>query len=275
MQKLEIKIKNKNWVIDELKRLIKEWESWQNEVAKIEDHPYDKSKEDEVFADGSANMEKHSILQMKTITFLDNNIEGRWFLKGRDDSGCDRTDLRLKIRVEHRLQQLREIEASLEYVGTAIQKPNSEPPTPTELEGKPVSWWLQQISPGQLWGLLTIFLSFLIVSFNVGAWVAGLNLPYLRKLPWFPATITSPSKVNTISNPDRGPPLNRCVVGSIVLSDTIEKGVEEGICHQDRPTGNHRVEPETDKAGAKNVLFWYVYGEDRKKLLATCMCYNK
>ena len=115
MEKLEITNPRKGWVIEELKKLIDEWENWQVTVSKIQDHPYNKQTQTEVFADGEENMEHHSILQMKTITFLDNNISGHWFINRRDGSGCDRTDLRLHIRVKHRLSDLREIEASLQY----------------------------------------------------------------------------------------------------------------------------------------------------------------
>ncbi|MBM7038217.1 hypothetical protein [Vibrio ulleungensis] len=115
MQKLEIRNPRKDWVISELSSLISEWEEWKEEVAQIEDYPYDHNVQSSVFADGEENMVKHSIMQMKTITFLDNNISGHWFINGRDRECCDRTDLRLNIRVKHRLQDLHEIAASLSY----------------------------------------------------------------------------------------------------------------------------------------------------------------
>lgn len=105
----------KEWVINELNALIVQWESWQQEVARIQDHSYNPNTQSDVFLDGEENMGKHSILQMKTITFLDNNTDAHWFIHGRKDRGCDRTDLRLNIRVKHRLQELREIQASLQY----------------------------------------------------------------------------------------------------------------------------------------------------------------
>ncbi len=40
---------------------------------------------------------------------------GHGFVKGFDGQGCDRTDLRLRHRVKHRLQNLRVLKASLEY----------------------------------------------------------------------------------------------------------------------------------------------------------------
>ncbi|MCK4829381.1 hypothetical protein KA005_77370 [bacterium] len=115
IEKLEIINPNKNWVISELNSLILEWEVWQNAVAEIQDRTYDKNMQTEVFADGEENMDKHEILQAKTLTFLNNNIKGHGFIIGFDGKGCDGTDLRLKIRVKHRLQQLRILQESLKY----------------------------------------------------------------------------------------------------------------------------------------------------------------
>jgi hypothetical protein len=60
-------------------------------------------------------MQKHEVLQAKTLTFLNNNIKGHGFIKGFDGVRCDRYDIRLKHRVKHRLQNLRVLIASLEY----------------------------------------------------------------------------------------------------------------------------------------------------------------
>jgi len=115
MENLTITNPRKGWVISELEKLIKEWEAWRESVSRIKDFPYNAQTHSEVYADGEENMEKHSILQMKTITFLDNNTSGHWFIKGRNINNCDRTDLRLSIRIKHRLRDLREIHASLQY----------------------------------------------------------------------------------------------------------------------------------------------------------------
>jgi len=115
MDKLKVINPRKQWVKDEINRLIREWEDWQKHVSSITDHSYDDQTQLDVFADGVENMERHSILQMKTVTFLESNIEGHWFINGRDGNSCDRSDLRLSYRVAHRLRELREIEASLEY----------------------------------------------------------------------------------------------------------------------------------------------------------------
>lgn len=99
IEKLEILNPNKNWVIKELNSIISEWENWQKLVEVIQDHPYDQNTHTEVFADGEENMERHDILQAKTLTFLNNNIKVHGFILGFDGNECDRTDLRLKIRV--------------------------------------------------------------------------------------------------------------------------------------------------------------------------------
>lgn len=112
---LAIKNPNKGRVVKELTILIDEWVAWQKEVGQIQDHAYDPNTQLEVFADGEENMEKHEILQAKTLTFLNNNIEGHGFIKGFDGRSCDRTDFRLKHRVKHRLKQLKILEACLKY----------------------------------------------------------------------------------------------------------------------------------------------------------------
>ena len=106
---------NRGWVVKELNTLIDEWEAWQREVAHIEDHPYDPKTRTDVFADGEENMQKHEILQAKTLTFLNNNISGHGFIKGFDGTTCDATDLRLIHRVKHRLHELKILRASLQY----------------------------------------------------------------------------------------------------------------------------------------------------------------
>jgi len=115
VQKLEIINTNKDWVVKELSKLIAEWEVWQISVGKIKDHPYDKNRDTEIFADGEENMEKHDILQSKTLTFLNNNIVGHGFIVGFSGECIDRTDLRLNIRVKHRLKELRILRESLQY----------------------------------------------------------------------------------------------------------------------------------------------------------------
>ena len=107
---------NRRWVIKELDKLLTEWETWSSEVDQIVDQPYDHNTQLEVFADGEIMMQKHEILQSKTATFLDNNISGHGFIAGFDGSHCDRTDLRLKHRVKHRIQELRVLRACLDKV---------------------------------------------------------------------------------------------------------------------------------------------------------------
>ncbi|MDB4433109.1 hypothetical protein N9166_00090 [bacterium] len=114
-EQLAITNPKKGWVVSELDKLIKEWESWQDDVAAITDRPYDRNTQSEVYADGQENLDRHQILQEKTRTFLDNNIEGHGFITGRDGTHIDRTDLRLPHRVRHRLQELRVLQASLDY----------------------------------------------------------------------------------------------------------------------------------------------------------------
>ena len=114
-KKLRITNPRHDWVRDEFKKLLAEWEAWEKEVDQIEDHPIPEGLASDVFKDGKANIRKHQILQEKTRTFLDNNVEGHNFILGFDGNHIDRTDLRLKLRVEHRLDELCVLDAALTY----------------------------------------------------------------------------------------------------------------------------------------------------------------
>lgn len=115
VQNVEITNPNRAWVVSEFEKLYAEWVSWQAEAAQIVDQPYDRNTRSEVFADGEDNMRKHDVLQAKTLTFLNNNIKGHGFIDGFDGTHIDRTDLRLRIRVKHRMHQLDMLRPSLEY----------------------------------------------------------------------------------------------------------------------------------------------------------------
>jgi hypothetical protein len=106
---------NRAWVVSEFEKLYAEWLSWHNEVVRLQDQPYDRNTQSEVLADGEDNMRKHDILQAKTLTFLNNNIAGHGFISGFDGRHIDPTDLRLKIRVKHRMHELDMLRACLEY----------------------------------------------------------------------------------------------------------------------------------------------------------------
>lgn len=100
--------------VKNLRSVIKQWESWQAEVEKIIDQPYDRNMQTEVFADGEDMMERHDRLQAKTLSFLNATFNNHGFLTGLDGSHIDRTDLRLKYRVKHRLHELRILASCLE-----------------------------------------------------------------------------------------------------------------------------------------------------------------
>ena len=114
-QTLAFKNANKAWVVKELDKLLEEWRSWQIDVEQIQDHPYNRNTESEVFKDGTQNMKRHRILQEKTLVFLDNYLDGHGFIRGRDGTKIDRSDLRLKIRVQHRIDDLDELRACIDY----------------------------------------------------------------------------------------------------------------------------------------------------------------
>jgi hypothetical protein len=108
---------NKKWVVKELDALIGEWRAWREYVLKIPVPPRDRldPRPDDILADGEENIQKHYVLQEKTLVFLDNNIEGHGFIYGRDGTRIDRTNLRLDIRVKHRVNDLEVLRACIEY----------------------------------------------------------------------------------------------------------------------------------------------------------------
>jgi predicted nucleotide-binding protein len=119
---------NKESVIKELDALIGGWRVWQQEVDKLGDDPQDPfdPRPGRIFADGEDNIKRHRILQATTLEFLEQNITGHGFIRGRDGTHVDRTDLRLKFRVKHRLEELDELRACLEYAGADNTSPEKE-----------------------------------------------------------------------------------------------------------------------------------------------------
>jgi len=104
---------NKKWVLKEFGVLFDEWGGWKIKIEQIVDQPHE--GKGEVFADGEEMMEAYEILQEKTMTFLDNNIQGHGFVYGRDGGHIDRKDLRLKIRYGHRMRDLNILKECLQY----------------------------------------------------------------------------------------------------------------------------------------------------------------
>lgn len=115
LENLEILNPNRAWVVAEFDKLYSQWQAWQQQVGAIVDQPYNRNTQSEVFADGKDMMLKHDVLQAKTLTFLNNNVRGHGFIRGFNGQHIDRTDLRLKIRVEHRMCDLEILRACLEY----------------------------------------------------------------------------------------------------------------------------------------------------------------
>ncbi|MEX1035358.1 MAG: hypothetical protein WDZ54_05340 [Sneathiella sp.] len=113
---LAFKNPNRAWVINELLKLNREWEGWAKYIQTIEDHSYDKNRQAECFADGVENIDAHDILRTKTLTFLDNNIQGHNFMMSNEykDPYEDKLS-RLRNKVPDRIKELKILIASLEY----------------------------------------------------------------------------------------------------------------------------------------------------------------
>ena len=114
-QTLVLKTPKKKRIIKELDAFLSKWRSWERHVGQITDHPYDRMTQSSVYVDGEENMKQHTILQERTLAFLNRNIVGHGFIYGQHGENVDRTDLRLKVRVKHRLNDLDVLRARIDY----------------------------------------------------------------------------------------------------------------------------------------------------------------
>ena len=114
-QPVVLRTRNKKRILIELDSFIAEWRSWEREVSQITDHPYNRMTQTGVFADGEDNMKRHTLLQERTFGFLNKNIIGHGFVYGQHGENVDRTDLRLNIRVKHRLNDLDILRTRIDY----------------------------------------------------------------------------------------------------------------------------------------------------------------
>jgi hypothetical protein len=107
---------NKEWVLQTLDALIHEWRDWQKEIEKLGVDPHNPldPRPGNIRADGEENRKRHGLLQARTLAFLE-------IITGLDGTHADSRDLRLKFRVKHRLDELDELRACLEFAeDTAI-----------------------------------------------------------------------------------------------------------------------------------------------------------
>jgi len=116
---LAFKNPNPTWVMAELEKLYKEWEEWEEwaEYAPtIKGRPYDRNTHADCFANGVENIDKHDILCEKTLTFLDNNVQGHnfMFLNEYEEPHDDNLD-QLHVKIPHRIKELEILRESLEY----------------------------------------------------------------------------------------------------------------------------------------------------------------
>jgi hypothetical protein len=134
-QPLAFKSPNKNAVIKELDSFIGKWRAWEKEVDKLGSDPIDPfdPRPGRVHLDGEENRKKHTILQERTLAFLDKNLVGHHFISGKYGDGVDSVNLRLNIRVKHRLIDLDELRARIDY---AEVPPGSFKKTALKIAGK-------------------------------------------------------------------------------------------------------------------------------------------
>lgn len=197
--KLAFRSSNHSQVMKTLDRLLSQWRAWSREVQRIVDHPYDKNTQTEVYADGESNMQKHELLQSKTLAFLDHHIEGHGFIVGVDGTHCDRTDLRLKHRVKHRVQALKVLRVRLKAIQDVEllpTKPLNSPSPDDTLIKRAIRKCLEPLGKiiiGGLGGALAGWLLFFIGPMVTMPKHGQMNPP------------TSPEKAAEISNRDAAP----------------------------------------------------------------------
>jgi hypothetical protein len=173
-ENMEIVNPNRDWVVSEFEKLYAEWLAWEKQVAGIVDQPYDRNSESAVFADGKDMMLRHEVLQVKTLAFLNNNVRGHGFIRGFNGQHIDRTDLRLKIRVEHRMRDLAVLRGALlaGYADSEAQKAVRET---TERPGDE----MQPRTKREKWSL-TDKLTLMGVMLAALAIVAAVTIPEIR-----------------------------------------------------------------------------------------------
>lgn len=109
---------NKAWVSEEIDKLIREWETWNDYCQKLGDSPdYNSQTCTEAIKDGHINRRKHEILREKTLVFIRNHFSGSEFVleKWPQHPHEDNTS-RLRNIVPHWIHRLEILKASMEYV---------------------------------------------------------------------------------------------------------------------------------------------------------------
>jgi hypothetical protein len=108
---------SKVWVVAQLDRLTKEWETWQREAETWEVSPdYDPKTCAKSIMDGWANRRKHEVLREKTMVFISNNFSGYEFLFANWPSHPHEDNLsRVKVIAPGWLHRLNTMSACVEY----------------------------------------------------------------------------------------------------------------------------------------------------------------
>ena len=109
---------NKVWVSQELDKLIKEWEVWNEYCQKLGDSSdYKEGSSSEAIKDGFENIRKHEILREKTLVFMRNHFSGAEFvLENFKPHPHENNCSRLKNKVPYWIHRLELLKASMDYV---------------------------------------------------------------------------------------------------------------------------------------------------------------
>src|SRR5262245_26081729 len=114
-QPVAFKSPRKKKILNELDAFIAEWRCWEKEVKQIAGYVHDLIIQSGVYTDGDGNLKRHNLLQERTLAFLNKHIVGHGFIYGQHGENVDHTDLRLEVRVKHRINDLEVLRVRLEY----------------------------------------------------------------------------------------------------------------------------------------------------------------
>ena len=109
---------NKVWVSEEIDKLLREWEAWNDFCQNLEDSPdYDPNTCTEAIKDGYSNRKKHEILREKTLVFMRNHFSGAEFILEKwPNHPHESNTSRLKDIVPNWIHRLEILKASMDYV---------------------------------------------------------------------------------------------------------------------------------------------------------------
>jgi hypothetical protein len=109
---------NKTWVSQEIDKLLKEWNAWNEICQNLGDSAdFVQGSSSEAIKDGFANIQKHEILREKTLVFMRNHFSGADFvLSSWSSHPHEDVTSRLRRKVPVWIHRLETVKSSMDYV---------------------------------------------------------------------------------------------------------------------------------------------------------------